>query len=167
MDARRRRFELKILWVDATVHWKLNTIAFSNKEGYVSVWTRALDMFVRSFLFFRCLAKVECFKRFCHFWNYCDCSFFRFSLQLLEQVGFGNVKAVDNTARFVEVLKVERARFETEKSLFLKVQKNICICICWYTYCKSLSEFSGEPTPAAQFIRYLKQGRRRRQWKRR
>ena len=33
------------------------------------------------------------------------------------------MKAVDNTARFVEVLKVERARFETEKSLFLKVQK--------------------------------------------
>ena len=112
-----------MLWVDATVHWKLNTIAFSNKEGYVSVWTRALDMFVRSFHFFCGLAKVECFKRFCHFWNYCDCSFFRFSLQLLEQVGFGNVKAVDNTARFVEVLKVERARFETEKSLFLKVQK--------------------------------------------
>ncbi|XP_073239474.1 uncharacterized protein [Porites lutea] len=40
--------------------------------------------------------------------------------KLLEKVGFGNVKAVDNTARFVEVLKVERARFETEKSLFLK-----------------------------------------------
>lgn len=49
--------------------------------------------------------------------------FFVFPLQLLEQVGFGNVKAIDNTARFVEVLKVERARFETEKSLFLKVQK--------------------------------------------
>ena len=32
-----------------------------------SVWTRALDMFVRSFHFCCCLAKVECFKRFCHF----------------------------------------------------------------------------------------------------
>lgn len=40
--------------------------------------------------------------------------------KLLEQVGFVGVKAVDNTKRFIEVLKSERARFETDKSIFLK-----------------------------------------------
>jgi len=43
------------------------------------------------------------------------------SLQLLEEVGFIDVKAIDNTKRFIEVLKSERQRFETEKSTFLKV----------------------------------------------
>ena len=44
-----------------------------------------------------------------------------FYSQLLEVVGFTDVQAIDNTKRFVEVLKSERGRFETEKGTFLKV----------------------------------------------
>ncbi|KAL9982699.1 hypothetical protein ACROYT_G004775 [Oculina patagonica] len=40
--------------------------------------------------------------------------------KLLEKVGFVDVKAIDNTKRFIEVLTAERARFETDKSMFLK-----------------------------------------------
>lgn len=46
--------------------------------------------------------------------------FFLF-IQLLEKAGFVDVKAIDNTKRFIEVLTSERARFETEKNTFLKV----------------------------------------------
>lgn len=41
--------------------------------------------------------------------------------QLIEEVGFSNVKAIDNTTRFIEVLKSERTRLETEKGTFMKV----------------------------------------------
>ncbi|PFX23067.1 phosphoethanolamine N-methyltransferase 1-like [Stylophora pistillata] len=40
--------------------------------------------------------------------------------KLLEKVGFVDVKAIDNTERFVEVLRSERKRFETDKEIFLK-----------------------------------------------
>ncbi|XP_015768453.1 PREDICTED: phosphoethanolamine N-methyltransferase 1-like [Acropora digitifera] len=40
--------------------------------------------------------------------------------KLLEEVGFSYVKAKDNTARFIEILKAERERFDKEKSTFLK-----------------------------------------------
>lgn len=40
--------------------------------------------------------------------------------KLLEEVGFSDVKAKDNTARFIEILKAERERFDKEKSTFLK-----------------------------------------------
>lgn len=46
--------------------------------------------------------------------------------QLLEKVGFVDVKAIDNTKRFIEVLTAERARFETDKNMFLKVWKLTC-----------------------------------------
>lgn len=44
-----------------------------------------------------------------------------FVIQLLEKAGFVDVKAIDNTKRFIEVLTSERARFETDKNTFLKV----------------------------------------------
>ncbi|XP_027058769.1 phosphoethanolamine N-methyltransferase-like isoform X2 [Pocillopora damicornis] len=40
--------------------------------------------------------------------------------KLLEKVGFVDVKAIDNTKRFIEVLKSERKRFETDRDIFLK-----------------------------------------------
>ena len=46
---------------------------------------------------------------------------FFFVIQLLEKAGFVDVKAIDNTKRFIEVLTSERARFETDKNTFLKV----------------------------------------------
>ena len=46
-------------------------------------------------------------------------------IQVLEKAGFVDVKAIDNTKRFIEVLTSERARFETDKNTFLKVGKNI------------------------------------------
>lgn len=42
-------------------------------------------------------------------------------IQLLERAGFVDVKAIDNTKRFIEVLTSERAKFETDKNSFLKV----------------------------------------------
>ena len=41
--------------------------------------------------------------------------------QLLEEVGFIDVNAKDNTVRFIEVLKSERERFDREKATFLTV----------------------------------------------
>lgn len=46
---------------------------------------------------------------------------FFFVIQLLDKAGFVDVKAIDNTKRFIEVLTSERARFETDKNTFLKV----------------------------------------------
>lgn len=40
--------------------------------------------------------------------------------KLLEKAGFVDVKAIDNTKRFIEVLTSERARFESDKNTFLK-----------------------------------------------
>lgn len=48
--------------------------------------------------------------------------FFFLYIKLLEKAGFVDVKAIDNTKRFIEVLSSERARFETDKSRFMKVR---------------------------------------------
>ena len=50
-------------------------------------------------------------------------------IQLLEKAGFVDVKAIDNTKRFIEVLTSERARFETDKNTFLKVWKFDIHCV--------------------------------------
>lgn len=54
-------------------------------------------------------------------WNNTNNTYIYIFFQLLEEVGFSDVKAKDNTARFIEILKAEREKFDKEKSTFLKV----------------------------------------------
>ena len=57
--------------------------------------------------------------------------FFFLFKKLLEKVGFVDVKAVDNTKRFIEVLKSERKRFETDRDIFLKVKIFKATLVLW------------------------------------
>ena len=100
--------------------------------------------FSRDPLPFQTRSVIEEFK---NRWNNTNNTYIYIFFQLLEEVGFSDVKAKDNTARFIEILKAERERFDKERSTFLKVCVD-CVVIFQNVDWGSATEVFNLPQPS-------------------